>query len=68
MKIVITPFAKNSSNPYLKQLLEALEARGIEVQTAPGRSLFGLWRAALKSGRPDVVHLQWQHLFFQGQT
>lgn len=68
MKVVITPFAKNSSNPYLKQLLEALEARGIEVQTAPGRSLFGLWRAVLKGGRPDVVHLQWQHLFFQGQT
>jgi glycosyltransferase involved in cell wall biosynthesis len=68
MKIVIIPFAKNSSNPYLKQLIEALELSETKVQTASGRSLFALWRAVLRSGWPDLVHLQWQHVFFQDQN
>ena len=52
------------SNPYSRLLASALREAGVEVATAGVSGWLPLFRAVRAEGRPDVVHLQWQHRFF----
>ncbi len=51
-------------NPYLRLLASALANRGIRVSLAQRRGWRPLHRAVSEHGRPDIIHLQWQHRFF----
>ncbi|HFQ93827.1 MAG TPA: glycosyltransferase, partial [Anaerolineae bacterium] len=62
MKVILTAY-RGKSNPYIQLLTESLAARGVQVGLAyPG--YWTLWRAVRAHGRPDVVHIQWQHPLF----
>jgi beta-1,4-mannosyltransferase len=66
MKVIMMS-ASPTENPYIKLLTKSLEAKGVAVHFPPiGR--FYMIRAALSHGRPDIVHLQWQHGYFSGAT
>ena len=69
MKIIL--IAPDSENPYIRLLVQALRQRGLTVHTeAPYRlrTFFVLFLAVYHSGRPDVIHLQWQHPIFVAST
>lgn len=55
-------------NPYLRHLATALRNEGVDVRFGPPARFFRLWRAVAEHGRPDVVHLQWQHGYFTGRN
>lgn len=51
-------------NPYLRLLSSALEDRQVRVSLGRVWGWVPLWAAVRRSGRPDLVHLHWQHRFF----
>ncbi len=62
MKVILTAY-RGKSNPYIQLLTDALAAEGVQTGLAyPG--YWTLWRAVRAHGRPDVVHIQWQHPLF----
>ncbi len=62
MKVILTAY-RGKSNPYIQLLTESLAAKGVQVGLAyPG--YWTLWRAMREYGRPDIVHIQWQHPLF----
>ncbi len=63
LKVLMIPHY-GESNPYLLLLTQALEDRGIHVALARIRGWTPLWRAVQETGKPDIIHLQWQHRFF----
>jgi beta-1,4-mannosyltransferase len=66
MKVVVTHQGGGVDHPYIVQLVNAL-AHLPDVQVCLAESgSFPLWRTVWQHGRPDVVHLQWQHPFFLG--
>lgn len=52
------------SNPYLRLLSSALEARGARVRLARRRSRGSFRFSIREDGRPDLFHIHWQHPFF----
>ena len=69
LKIIL--IAPDSENPYIRLLVQALRQRGLAVHTeAPYRlrTFFVLLLAVYRFGRPDVIHLQWQHPVFVAST
>jgi len=67
VKVLITYTLKDRDNPYLRLLVDALVAKGIEV-VSPRSGRLWLLRNAMSAPRPDIVHLQWQHGYFTGTT
>ena len=62
MKVILTAY-RGKSNPYMQLLTESLAAQGIETGLAyPGD--WTLREAVQAHGRPDVIHIQWQHPLF----
>lgn len=62
MKVILTAY-RGKSNPYIQLLTEALQTQGVQTGLAyPG--YWTLWRAVKEHGRPDLIHLQWQHPLF----
>jgi beta-1,4-mannosyltransferase len=62
MKVLIMS-DRLSGNPYLQLLVASLQTAGLVVHSArPARFIF--WQAVIEHGRPDVIHLQWQHAYF----
>lgn len=62
MKVILTAY-RGKSNPYIQLLTESLIAQGVQVGLAyPGN--WTLREAAQAYGRPDIVHIQWQHPLF----
>lgn len=56
----------NDTNPYMRLLVNSLEAAGVTI--CPARSgRFFLYRSLRQYGRPDVFHLQWHHAYFEGK-
>ncbi|WP_144920803.1 glycosyltransferase [Halorubrum salsamenti] len=51
------------SNPYQSELIDALEARGVDVSTTNGGWAFPLLAGVRRHGVPDVLHLHWLHRF-----
>lgn len=51
-------------NPYLELLTGALREQGVDVRLSAIEGLTPLWHAVAQHGRPEVIHLQWQHRFF----
>lgn len=51
------------SNPYQSELIDALEAREVEVSTTSGGWTFPLLGGVRRHGVPDVLHLHWLHRF-----
>jgi glycosyltransferase involved in cell wall biosynthesis len=61
--LVLTPFV-GAQNPYQTLLLEALRGAGVDAALAHERGRLPLRDALREHGRPDVVHIQWQHSYF----
>lgn len=51
------------SNPYQSELIDALEARDVDVSMASGGLAFPLLSGVRRHGVPDVLHLHWLHRF-----
>lgn len=51
------------SNPYQSELIDALEARGVDVSMTSGGWAFPLLAGVRRHGVPDVLHLHWLHRF-----
>jgi beta-1,4-mannosyltransferase len=67
MKALFLYGLKENDNPYVRLLVEALEGSDAEVRFGRSGRLY-LWQSVKSSGRPDVVHLQWQHKYFTGKS
>lgn len=67
LKVMLLP-SHGDRNPYLRLLARALEAEGVRVYLGELHRFATLWRAVLKHGKPDLIHLQWQHAFFTGRS
>jgi glycosyltransferase involved in cell wall biosynthesis len=65
MKVILTPQGGPQS-PYIQLLVKHLKEAGVEVSLARNHALL-LWRAVLANGRPDIIHLQWQHPHFNAK-
>ncbi len=65
MKVIIIP---QGTNPYTRLLADALVECEINAILAPMYKLRLLWYAVWQNGKPDVIHLQWQHHFFIGPS
>ncbi len=63
MKVIIRA-SQQTSNPYLILLSRALEAEGVTIKFGDAKR-FVLWQSVLDHGKPDIMHLQWQHNFFR---
>ena len=63
MKIIIIP---DFGSPYSVLLLESLRLMGHQVNTLAPQGLKTLFHAVLRYGKPDIIHLQWQHRLFIG--
>lgn len=62
MKLIMTAY-RGKSNPYIHLLTSSLAALGVQVGLAyPG--YWTLQQAVKEHGRPDLIHLQWQHPLF----
>lgn len=61
MKVVITPQG-GVKNPYIRLLTDSLMEAGVEVHLSRSHR-FVLWQAVREYGRPDIIHIQWQHSF-----
>lgn len=62
MKVILTAY-RGKSNPYIQLLTDSLIAQGVQVGLAyPGN--WTLREAVQAHGRPDIVHIQWQHPLF----
>jgi glycosyltransferase involved in cell wall biosynthesis len=64
MKIVIAPSA-GKRNPYQSLLVSSLERSGVEVRWP--RGFFLPWPQMFRHGLPQVIHLQWHHLYFRSK-
>lgn len=67
MKAILLP-SLGDRNPYLQLLTRALEAEGVRVHLGELHRFATLWRAVLKHGKPDLIHLQWQHPLFTARS
>lgn len=65
---VLIAFYSGDRNPYLRLLVESLREAGITVDTAKSGTVMPLLRAARRSGKPDLVHLQWPIYFSSDRT
>ena len=65
--MILLPYYGRES-PYLPLLAGALGAEGVRVHLGRLHRCATMWRAALKHGRPDIIHLQWQHAFLTGRS
>jgi beta-1,4-mannosyltransferase len=64
MKVWMVTGFPSKKNPYLQLLSTGLQEAGVSVSLFTGlRGLFPLLFIG-KYGRPDIIHLQWHHLFF----
>jgi beta-1,4-mannosyltransferase len=64
MKVWMVTGFPSKKNPYLQLLSTGLQEAGVSVSLLTGlRGLFPLLFIG-KYGRPDIIHLQWHHLFF----
>jgi len=61
------PPGEGVGNPYRPLLYRALNAAGIHVSWTQGYFI-PYWRAVIRQGVPDVIHLQWQDQLFFGRT
>ncbi|HID52622.1 MAG TPA: glycosyltransferase [Anaerolineae bacterium] len=62
MKVILTAY-QGKSNPYIQLLTDSLTAQGVQAGLAyPGN--WTLRKAVQAHGRPDIVHIQWQHPLF----
>lgn len=68
MKVLLVTGYPVVTNPYTELLVDALRARGIDLEVSEGRGRLQLLRATLRHGRPHIVHLQWHHPFFTART
>ena len=68
MLIVTLLPSHGGENPYLRLLARALEAVGVRVHLDEMHRFAMLWAAVLKHGKPDLIHLQWQHAFFTARS
>ena len=64
MKVVIAPSA-GKTNPYQQLLISALQNNGVKVLLSTG--FMFPWTSMLKHGLPQVIHLQWQHVYFRSK-
>ena len=61
MKVLMLPdYSQN--NPYQRELVNALEKRGVHV-TLCNFGVLPLLRAVWVYGRPDILHLHWTDRF-----
>lgn len=64
IRVLVAPSA-GETNPYQTLLVSSLQAEGIEVILAKG--FFFPWGTMFTRGFPDLVHLQWQHVYFRSK-
>lgn len=62
MKVIFIP-NYSQGNPYQKNLIESLLKQDINVNFGVTSRLFSVWLSILKRGKPDILHLHWQHPF-----
>lgn len=67
LTVILLP-SRDNDNPYLRLLAKALEAEGARVHLGELHRFATLYRAVLKYGKPDLIHLQWQHAFFTARS
>ncbi len=66
MKVLIMFSIGHPDNPYKGLLVRSLTSAGVEVKF-PVSGRFFLWKS-VRTWRPGIAHLQWQHGFFRGPT
>jgi glycosyltransferase involved in cell wall biosynthesis len=66
MRVLFLPFFRK--NPYQKLLKAALERQGVGVFAGARHRFFSLWLSLRSHGKPEVIHLHWQHPFLLAST
>ncbi|NLZ53195.1 MAG: glycosyltransferase family 4 protein [Thermoanaerobacteraceae bacterium] len=62
MKVLFLPDGSRS-NPYQRELAEALKRHGVDVTLSDGIGRLPILGAIRARGKPDILHLHWTHGF-----